>query len=142
MPTNQFVESSFWNFDSLFQPQSHPARDAHDTFFIKEPAQTVSVPEDYLEIVKKTHEVGGFGSLGYHYKWKREEAFKNLLRTHTTVGPTNVTAADSALLTNCARTPETKMPTALSGDFGQNVVPTWTTIQGDGNVFSEEILFH
>ena len=35
MPTNQYVESSFWNFDSLFQPQSHPARDAHDTFFIK-----------------------------------------------------------------------------------------------------------
>lgn len=35
MPTNKWVESSFWNFDSLFQPQSHPARDAHDTFFMK-----------------------------------------------------------------------------------------------------------
>jgi phenylalanyl-tRNA synthetase alpha subunit len=34
MPTNRFVESSFWNFDALFQPQSHPARDAHDTFFL------------------------------------------------------------------------------------------------------------
>jgi phenylalanyl-tRNA synthetase alpha chain len=34
MPTNRWVESSFWNFDALFQPQSHPARDAHDTFFI------------------------------------------------------------------------------------------------------------
>lgn len=34
MPTNNFVESSFWNFDALFQPQQHPARDAHDTFFI------------------------------------------------------------------------------------------------------------
>lgn len=34
MPTNRFVESSFWNFDALFQPQQHPARDAHDTFFI------------------------------------------------------------------------------------------------------------
>ena len=34
MPTNNFIESSFWNFDSLFQPQQHPARDAHDTFFI------------------------------------------------------------------------------------------------------------
>ena len=33
MPTNRFVESSFWNFDALFQPQQHPARDAHDTFF-------------------------------------------------------------------------------------------------------------
>ena len=35
MPTNNFVESSFWNFDALFQPQQHPARDAHDTFFLK-----------------------------------------------------------------------------------------------------------
>lgn len=34
MPTNRFVESSFWNFDSLFQPQSHPSRDMHDTFFL------------------------------------------------------------------------------------------------------------
>ena len=34
MPTNAYVESSFWNFDALFQPQQHPARDAHDTFFL------------------------------------------------------------------------------------------------------------
>jgi len=37
MPTNKWIESSFWNFDSLFQPQQHPARDAHDTFFMKKP---------------------------------------------------------------------------------------------------------
>lgn len=37
MDTRQFVESSFFNFDSLFQPQQHPARDAHDTFFISNP---------------------------------------------------------------------------------------------------------
>ena len=36
MPTNNFVESSFWNFDVLFQPQQHPARDAHDTFFLSQ----------------------------------------------------------------------------------------------------------
>jgi len=84
MPTNKWVESSFWNFDTLFQPQSHPARDAHDTFFIKEPASTISVPEDYYERVKEMHEIGGGGSIGYRYDFKREEAFKNLLRTHTT----------------------------------------------------------
>mmetsp|Transcript_16787 Transcript_16787/g.20506 ORF Transcript_16787/g.20506 Transcript_16787/m.20506 type:complete len:510 (-) Transcript_16787:126-1655(-) len=84
MPTNKWVESSFWNFDSLFQPQSHPARDAHDTFFIKEPGSTVSVPEEYYERVNKMHEVGGAGSIGYRYDFKRQEAFKNLLRTHTT----------------------------------------------------------
>ncbi|CAM9337781.1 unnamed protein product [Chrysoparadoxa australica] len=85
MPTNRWVESSFWNFDSLFQPQSHPARDAHDTFFIKEPGSCLSLPEDYLQVVKRTHEDGGdSGSQGYGCKWKREEAVKNLLRTHTT----------------------------------------------------------
>ena len=86
MPTSKWVESSFWNFDALFQPQSHPARDAHDTFFIKSPAVTRSVPEDYYELVKSTHETGGgFGSVGYGAgTFKREEATKNLLRTHTT----------------------------------------------------------
>jgi phenylalanyl-tRNA synthetase alpha subunit len=34
MPTNNYIENAFWNFDALFQPQQHPARDAHDTFFI------------------------------------------------------------------------------------------------------------
>ncbi|CAH0399269.1 unnamed protein product [Chilo suppressalis] len=84
MPTNQYIESSFWNFDALFQPQQHPARDAHDTFFILDPATTTDFPMDYLERVKKVHSEGGYGSQGYRYKWKIEEAQKNLLRTHTT----------------------------------------------------------
>ncbi|CAG7826407.1 unnamed protein product, partial [Allacma fusca] len=84
MPTNKYIESSFWNFDALFVPQKHPARDDHDTFFLSRPAKTTSVPEDYLERVKKVHSVGDFGSQGYRYEWKREEAEKNVLRTHTT----------------------------------------------------------
>jgi len=31
------------------------------------PARTVELPEDYLERVKKTHETGGYGSIGYVY---------------------------------------------------------------------------
>ncbi|KAG5526639.1 hypothetical protein RHGRI_032790 [Rhododendron griersonianum] len=84
MPTNNFVESSFWNFDALFQPQQHPARDSHDTFFLQVPSTTKTLPEDYVERVKGVHESGGYGSRGYGYEWKREEANKNLLRTHTT----------------------------------------------------------
>ncbi|CAK9149612.1 unnamed protein product [Ilex paraguariensis] len=84
MPTNNYVESSFWNFDALFQPQQHPARDSHDTFFLQEPSTTKVLPEDYVERVKQVHECGGYGSRGYAYDWKREEANKNLLRTHTT----------------------------------------------------------
>ncbi|CAC5377562.1 FARSA [Mytilus coruscus] len=86
MPTNNFVESCFWNFDALFQPQQHPARDAHDTFFVSEPqvSDIKQVPPDYLQRVKKTHAEGGYGSQGYKVDWKTEEAEKNILRTHTT----------------------------------------------------------
>ena len=31
------VELSFWNFDALFTPQDHPAREMQDTFFMKNP---------------------------------------------------------------------------------------------------------
>ncbi|KAH7822966.1 putative phenylalanyl-tRNA synthetase alpha chain [Monocercomonoides exilis] len=34
MFTRRYVESSFWNFDALFQPQAHPCRDLQDTFFV------------------------------------------------------------------------------------------------------------
>ncbi|KAH8046778.1 hypothetical protein JL721_12303 [Aureococcus anophagefferens] len=64
MPAAKWVESSFWNFDALFQPQSHPARDAHDTFFVKEPAETVKWPADYYDRVKEMHP-GGFKPAKY-----------------------------------------------------------------------------
>lgn len=84
MPTNNFVESSFWNFDSLFQPQSHPARDAHDTFFIKHPASSKNPHPDYVARVKQMHESGDEKSIGWNYNWSLEESEKNILRTHTT----------------------------------------------------------
>lgn len=84
MSTNQWVESSFWNFDTLYQPQQHPARDAHDTFFVGEPARAQNLPMDYLDRVRAMHEVGGQGSTGWKYDWSEDEARKNLLRTHTT----------------------------------------------------------
>uniref|UniRef100_A0A8C9LJ45 Phenylalanine--tRNA ligase alpha subunit n=1 Tax=Piliocolobus tephrosceles TaxID=591936 RepID=A0A8C9LJ45_9PRIM len=84
MPTDNFIESSFWNFDALFQPQQHPARDQHDTFFLRDPAEALQLPMDYVQRVKRTHSQGGYGSQGYKYTWKLDEARKNLLRTHTT----------------------------------------------------------
>ena len=87
MPTNNYVESSFWNFDALFQPQQHPARDAHDTFFLTRPAKadlTKTLDADYLTRVRNVHESGGYDSIGYGYNWSLEESEKNVLRTHTT----------------------------------------------------------
>lgn len=69
-------ESCFWNFDALFQPQDHPARDLADTFYLdgKSP-----LPKSKLvENVKKSHESG------WKYSWSSDEASKQVLRTHTT----------------------------------------------------------
>lgn len=90
MPTNNFVENSFWNFDALFTPQKHPARDAQDTFFLSDPAVTTKFPADYLEKVKQVHSTGAFGSIGYQYDWQLEETQKNVLRTHTTAVSTRM----------------------------------------------------
>lgn len=99
MPTNNFVESSFWNFDTLFQPQQHPSRDAHDTFFLREPESCHLLPSDYLERVKQVHMTGGYGSIGHRCEWDETEARKNILRTHTT-------AVSSRMLYRLAQEPE------------------------------------
>ena len=46
MPTNRYVETGFWNFDALFVPQQHPARDVQDTFFISDPPKADRPRED------------------------------------------------------------------------------------------------
>jgi len=80
-----YVDSCFWNMDVLFIPQDHPARDAQDTFYMKNPARA-EFPAELAEKVKKLHETGGdTGSEGWKYKWSEEEAHRTLLRTHTTV---------------------------------------------------------
>jgi phenylalanyl-tRNA synthetase alpha chain len=84
METNRWVESSFWNFDSLFQPQQHPARDSHDTFFVESPCRAQGIDMDYLQRVRQMHEKGGMGSIGWRYDWSEDEARRNILRTHTT----------------------------------------------------------
>jgi len=76
------VQSSFWNFDSLFQPQDHPAREMQDTFHL---SGTSELPVEYKDKVCAAHENGGdTGSTGWGGKWSEEIACKNVLRTHTT----------------------------------------------------------
>ena len=86
MKTDDFVESSFWNFDALFVPQRHPARDMQDTFFLSEPESCPEqFPPDYVQSVRDAHESGkGCDSTGYSYQWSEKETRKNVLRTHTT----------------------------------------------------------
>jgi len=79
------VESAFWDFDALFQPQDHPARDMQDTFYINRPNVAKLPDEELVEKVKLTHENGWeTGSIGWGYTWNRERAKQVVLRTHTT----------------------------------------------------------
>ncbi|AFV24291.1 phenylalanyl-tRNA synthetase subunit alpha [Methanolobus psychrophilus R15] len=78
----EVVQSSFWNFDSLFQPQDHPAREMQDTFHL---SSTSELPAEYTDNVCAMHEYGGdTDSTGWGGTWSEEVACKNVLRTHTT----------------------------------------------------------
>ncbi|MHB1261366.1 MAG: phenylalanine--tRNA ligase subunit alpha, partial [Thermoplasmatota archaeon] len=80
-----YVEPAFWNMDTLFIPQDHPARDMQDTFYVKEPAK-LPVDGKLFETVKAVQQTGGgTGSTGWGGSFKREESERALLRTHTTV---------------------------------------------------------
>ncbi|MCM8830589.1 MAG: phenylalanine--tRNA ligase subunit alpha [Candidatus Omnitrophica bacterium] len=70
------VESSFWNFDALFQPQDHSARDLADTFYLDKDSELPS--QELINKVKSVHEKKWGGV------WSKEFASKTVLRTHTT----------------------------------------------------------
>ncbi|MHA1585168.1 MAG: phenylalanine--tRNA ligase subunit alpha [Promethearchaeota archaeon] len=79
------IETAFYNFDCLYQPQDHPAREMHDTFYLKNPATGDLPPKKIIDKIKAIHENGGdSGSTGWNYSWSSEIAKKTLLRTHTT----------------------------------------------------------
>ncbi len=80
-----YVESAFWNFDSLFQPQDHAAREMQDTFYLKNPLTCDLPDDDLVRITAETHENGGgTGSIGWKYDWSEDIARQSVLRTHTT----------------------------------------------------------
>jgi phenylalanyl-tRNA synthetase alpha chain len=81
----EYLELSFWNFDALYQPQDHPARDLADTFYMKTPRKGRLPDPELVRRVKETHENGWTtGSTGWQYEWDPEFAKINCLRTHTT----------------------------------------------------------
>ena len=72
------TQSSFWNFDSLFTPQDHPARELQDTFYLdKLNAKKIGTPEQ-IRKVSESHKKN------WRYQWDINEARKMVLRTHTT----------------------------------------------------------
>ncbi|MCL2359908.1 phenylalanine--tRNA ligase subunit alpha [Candidatus Bathycorpusculum sp.] len=84
--TGTAVETSFFNFDALYIPQDHPARDLNDIYYIKDPPY--GSLDKHLQTVKQveeTHENGGqTGSTGWGYKYNLETARRLILRGHGT----------------------------------------------------------
>jgi len=71
-------QSSFWNFDALFTPQDHPARELQDTFYLDGiSAKKIATPEQ-IRKVSESHKKN------WRYYWDINEARKMVLRTHTT----------------------------------------------------------
>jgi phenylalanyl-tRNA synthetase alpha chain len=73
------IQSSFWNFDALFTPQDHPAREMQDTFYIQQTDQTIlGRDRSIVENVSRVHRKA------WQYDWDSDEAKRAVLRTHTT----------------------------------------------------------
>jgi phenylalanyl-tRNA synthetase alpha chain len=84
--TGTNVETSFFNYDALYTPQDHPAREIMDIYFVKSPKYgSIGAKRDVLENVKQTHENGWkTGSTGWQYKYSMREARRLVLRGHGT----------------------------------------------------------
>jgi len=84
--TGPTVETSFFNFDALYTPQDHPAREIFGIYFLKSPKYgRIDASKRILENVKKTHENGWkTGSTGWRYAYSLKEARRLILRGHGT----------------------------------------------------------
>jgi phenylalanyl-tRNA synthetase alpha chain len=77
------IQSSFWNFDALFTPQDHPAREMQDTFYIlgaqiQAPSPPIPASKDQISKISQVHKERWKG------QWDVQEARRLVLRTHTT----------------------------------------------------------
>ena len=75
--TGPLMDISFWNFDALFTPQDHPAREMQDTFFVEGLGKLPDAK--IVNAVKNEHEKK------WKYKWDANKAREQVLRTHTTI---------------------------------------------------------
>ena len=72
------TQSSFWNFDALFTPQDHPARELQDTFYLDNISAKKIGTREQIQNVANSHKKN------WRYQWDVNEARKMVLRTHTT----------------------------------------------------------
>lgn len=79
------IETEFWNFDALFQPQNHPSRSWTQTYSMKYPQYGDLPDKGLVERVRQAHESGWkTGGTGWGYKWDETKAKRLMPRAHTT----------------------------------------------------------
>jgi phenylalanyl-tRNA synthetase alpha chain len=74
----KYIQSAFWNFDALFTPQDHAARDMQDTFYLSEKIKPKIGNKNLIKQISDTH------IKGWKNSWNIKIAKKPVLRTHTT----------------------------------------------------------
>jgi len=77
--TGNSIVSEFWNFDALFQPQFHVAREWSATYYVKNKLEGEKLPANIVNKVKKVHEKK------WRIKWQLEKAKELILRPQCTV---------------------------------------------------------
>lgn len=83
--TGPSIELEFWNFDTLYQPQNHPARDWTSTYSLKHPKSGKLPSKSIVNNVKNSHENGWkTGSTGWQYTWDPRKAMQLMPRAHAT----------------------------------------------------------
>jgi phenylalanyl-tRNA synthetase alpha chain len=84
--TGPIVELMFFNCDSLYMPQDHPAREIHDIYFVKKPIYgNLKQYKTFLSNVKKTHKKGWKTSFkGWDYPFLVRKAKRLILRSQGT----------------------------------------------------------
>ena len=76
--TGPSIETEFWNFDALFQPQNHPSRDWTQTYSLKAPAHGSLPAPALVKSVKHSHEKN------WGYQWDPKKAARLMPRAHST----------------------------------------------------------
>jgi phenylalanyl-tRNA synthetase alpha chain len=72
------IQPAFWNFDALFIPQDHPAREMQDTFYLKDMKRIDTARSQQIQGVSQTH------NKWWNYTWDLAKSERLVLRTHTT----------------------------------------------------------
>ena len=74
------AQPSFWNFDALYTPQDHPAREMQDTFFLDGASASLGSVASAGQVAR----VSRAHRRGWGYEWEEGPSRTMVMRTHTT----------------------------------------------------------